>query len=326
MREMGRPKKPENADLPPRMKRRRYPSGALAYYYTGMKPPKSLGADLNRARLKWAELENAGTVAGTFSAVSVEWKEHELAKRGIYTQAQYEKYLAELLPAFGAIPLDAIGTVHCQQYLERRSAKVKANREVSLLSTIFNWARRTGRTSAPNPVPGIERNRETPRGIYVTDQEFHRARESKLVPAWYAEALDLLKLAGQRPGDTLGMMWPHLVDGCLEVTQAKTGAKLRIVVEGELEAAIERIRARQRKVNSLYLIADERGQRVTVDQLQKVHLRARGEMRWQIRDVRKKTGSDTDLDHAQQLLGHAKRGTTERHYRVLRGAKVKPLR
>ena len=326
-RDMGRPKKAENAALPPRMVARRYPSGAVAYYYNGKAKRIPLGRDLNRARIEWAKLENAGVLPGTFAAIAGEWKAVELAKRGVYTQAQYEAYLEELGPAFGHIPLDAIGTVHCQKYLEERSAKVKANREISLLSTIFNWARRTGRTAAPNPVPGIERNAEAPRGVYITDEEFNRARSSEQASLWYQDALDLLLHTGQRPGDVLAMTWSHEIDGCLWVTQGKTGAKVRVEIEGELAAVLERIRARSRKVKSVYLVADERGQRITVDQLQKARVKARGDMRWQIRDVRKKTATDLDeLRHAQRLLGHATEVTTARVYRTVMGNKVKPLR
>jgi integrase len=325
MTEMGRPKASANRDLPPRMLARRYPSGALAYYYASGRKKIPLGRDLNRARIRWAELEGRGKAAGTFGVIAGDWKRLELAKRGVYTQAQYEKYLAELLLAFQHGSLEAIGTEHCQQYLERRSAKVMANREISLFSTIWNWARRTGRTRVPNPVPGIQRNAEAPRGRYVTDQEFRLAHEAG--PVWYRDAIDLLKLAGQRPGDTLAMMWKHEIEGCLWVTQAKTGAKMRIAIEGELREVIERIRSRPRKVRSLYIVADERGQRITVDRLQKVHVRTRGAMDWQIRDIRKKTGTDADdLRHAQQLLGHADEKTTARVYRVTKGEKVKPLR
>jgi integrase len=325
MKDMGRPKS-VHRDLPPRMIPRVYPSGVIAYYYNGKKRIP-LGRDLAKAKLKWAELDGAPASVGTFRAVADDWKKRELCKRGVYTQLQYEKYLSEILPAFGSGPMDEIGTEHCQQYLERRTAKVKANREVSLLSTIWNWARRTGRTRAPNPVPGIERNREVPRGRYVHDSEFRIAYESEHAPTWYQDAIDILKLAGQRPGDTLAMMWKHEIDGCIWVTQEKTGAKVRIVIEGELQEVLERIRARPRKVKSLYIVADERGQRITVDRLQKVHIRARGEMDWQIRDIRKKTGTDVeDIRHAQRLLGHASEVTTARHYRTVKGNRVKPLR
>lgn len=325
MKDMGRPKT-VHRDLPPRMIARVYPSGAVAYYYNGAKRIP-LGRDLSRAKIRWAELEGGPGGPGTFGALAGEWKGKELARRGVYTQAQYEKYLVELLRAFGHGRLDAIQTVHCQQYLERRSAKVKANREMSLFSTIWNWGRRTGRTAAPNPVPGIQRNHEEPRGVYVTDEMYRRAYEHEKAPQWYRDALDLLQLAGQRPGDTLALTWKHEMDGCLWITQAKTGAKLRIAVQGELAALLERIRARPRKVASLYIVADEKGQRITVDRLQKVHSLCRGEMTWQIRDVRTKTGTDAeDLRHAKQLLGHATEKTTERFYRATKGEKVKPLR
>ena len=175
MSNMGRPKSALNRNLPPRMVARRYPSGAVAYYYAAGKKRIPLGRDLAHAKRKWAEFDGGPALTGTFAAVAAVWKEKELAKRGVYTQKQYAKYLLELVPAFGPAPLDAIGTVHCQQYLERRSAKVKANREIALLSTIFNWARRTGRTTAPNPVPGLQKNPEVPRGRYVTEEEFNTA-------------------------------------------------------------------------------------------------------------------------------------------------------
>lgn len=322
---MGRPKS-VHKDLPPRMVARRYPSGAIAYYYNGPKRIP-LGRDLARAKIRWAELDGGPALAGTFASIAEDWKRTELAKRGPYTQRQYEKYLAELLPALGAGPMDAISTVHCQQYLERRSAKVMANREISLFSTIWNWARRTGRTRSANPVPGIERNHESPRGRYITDQEYRLAYESEHASEWYQDAIDLLKLAGQRPGDTLAMMWKHEIDGCIWITQAKTGAKVRIIVEGELAEVLERIRARARKVRSLYIVADEKGQRITVDRLQKVHVKARGAMDWQIRDIRKKTATDIDdIRHAQRLLGQASEVTTAKFYRQVKGNRVKPLR
>lgn len=323
MIEMGRPKTVYR-DLPPRMVARRYPSGKVSYYYNGKKKIP-LGSNLTQARLEWAKIENGSTLPGTFAALVTEWKKTELGKRGFYTQKQYEKYLTELLPAFGHMPLDAIETVHCQQYLYRRSAKVKANREVSLLSAVFNWARRAGFTKAPNPVPGIEKNAEAGRKIYVTDQQFQSTYEKAVF--WVQDAMDLALLTSQRPGDILSWTRAEIREGCLWVAQAKTGTRLRIEVVGELKRVVERILARPRAASSLFLVADEKGQRVSVDKLQKWFLKARGEMTWQFRDIRKKSGSDVDeLRKAQGLLGHASEATTAKFYRQMKGDKVKPLR
>lgn len=116
-------------------------------------------------------------------------------------------------------------------------------------------------------------------------------------------------------------------DGCLWVTQDKTGAKLRIEAVGGFKEALERILTRARTVQSVYLVADQKGQRITVDRLQKAFQVARGSMRWQFRDIRKKTATDVDeLRGAQRLLGHANETTTARVYRQVKGEKVKPLK
>lgn len=322
---VGRPKKPENAGLPPRMTPRRYPSGVVAYYYTSGRKKIPLGTDLGRAKLEWAKLENQTDLPGTFAAVVAEWRRTELGKRGVYTQKQYEKYFDELLPAFGYIPLGEICTVHCQQYLERRSAKIQANREISLLSSVFNWARRLGYTKTHNPVPGVRRNFEPSRKVYVTDEQFAEVYVRAMF--WQQDAMDLALLTGQRPGDILSWTRQNIVKGCLDFRQAKTDTPMRIVIEGALKDVLERILARPRAVSSIYLIADEKGQRVTVDRLQKAHVKARGAMTWQFRDIRKKTGTDVDeLDVARRLLGHINESTTARYYRQVKGDRVKPLR
>jgi integrase len=323
MNDVGRPKS-KHKDLPPRMIARVYSSGKVAYYYNAPKRIP-LGTNLARAKLKWAELENQTQTPGTFAAVVAEWKRKELGKRGPYTQKQYEKYFTELLPAFGHIPLDAIETVHCQQYLYRRSAKVKANRELSLFSAVFNWARRLGFTRAPNPVPGVEKNPEAGRKVYVTDEQFDEAYAR--ASFWVQDAMDRALLTGQRPGDILSWTRHHIVRGCLEFVQAKTSKAMRIEIEGRLQVVLERILTRPRGVSSIYLIADEKGQRVSVDKLQKHHQQARGDMTWQFRDIRKKTGTDVDeLRRAQGLLGHTSEATTSKFYRQMKGDKVKPLR
>lgn len=325
MMDMGRPKS-KHKDLPPRMIPRVYPSGAISYYYNaGPNDRRPLGSNLARAKLKWAELESSLSIAGTFRSVAEEWKKDELRKRGIYTQEQYESYLTELYLGFGHIPLDDINTAHVQQYLNKRSAKVKANREISLLSTIFNWARRLGMTQTANPVQGSLKNKEIGRKVYVRDDQFSEVHGKAVF--WVQDAMDLSREAGQRPGDVVSWTRHNIIAGCLDFRQGKTGKHMRIEIEGELKNVLERILARSRAVSSIYLVADAKGQRVTVDKLQKHFVKARGAMTWQFRDIRKKTGSDAgDIKRAQELLGHASEATTAKFYRQMKGDKVKPLR
>ncbi len=67
--------------------------------------------------------------------------------------------------------------------------------------------------------------------------------------------MDLNYLTGQRPADVLKMRLSEIKDGALEVTQNKTKKKLRILIEDELSNTLDRIKSRNRKVSSLFLIA-----------------------------------------------------------------------
>ena len=53
------------------------------------------------------------------------------------------------------------------QYRDKRTAKVRANREIFLLSHIYNIAREWGLTDRENPVTGVRKNKETPRDFYA---------------------------------------------------------------------------------------------------------------------------------------------------------------
>ena len=65
----------------------------------------------------------------------------------------------------------------------------------------------------------------------------------------------------------MGMRLKDIRDGFLCLTQGKTGAKLRMAIEGELAALVERIEGRTYKVTSLALIRNEGGQPLSASAL-----------------------------------------------------------
>jgi integrase len=75
------------------------------------------------------------------------------------------------------------------------------------------------------------------------------------------DAMDLNYLTGQRPADVLKMRLADIRDGALEVQQNKTNKKLRILLDDAqgartaLGQLVDRIKNRERKVSSLYLVA-----------------------------------------------------------------------
>jgi len=230
------------------------------------------------------------------------------------------------------------------QYRDSRSAKTRANREIALLSHVFNTAREWGLTTRDNPCLGVRKNKEKPRDFYANEMVWQAVYEE--APPELRDAMDLAYLTGQRPSDVLSM-WKDDMEGIyLLVSQGKTGKRLRIVLEAEgaknsLGLLLERIMRRTSEHTSPFFIVNEHGKRRSwpmlrnrwADARESARVKAEVEKKpdlanriaqFQFRDIRPKAASEiNDLSDASVLLGHSKEGITERVYcRV--GAIAKP--
>lgn len=359
---MGR-KPSKNLNLPPRMRSRKQKSGRTFYYYDlGGKPRRELplGPDMVEAVRRWAELERqqipAGAPVPTFRYAAERYVRDVLPAKARRTQIDNMKELAVLYEYFDAppAPLDEIQPQHIRLYFTWRrdrtrawlvskgrevpqgAGDVRANREIALFSHIFNFARETGITNAPNPCAGVHKNRESGRDVYVEDDAFQAVWQAADAPT--RDAMDLAYLTGQRPADTLQFDERDIRDGALHIAQGKTGRRLRIEVGGELADVLARIRARRSacKVASTALVVTEDGQRMTYETLRQRFYKARATAgvdprAFQFRDLRAKAGTDKtdsagDIRQAQRQLGHASVTMTEHYVRNRRGDKVKPTR
>lgn len=346
-----RPRNPDNRDLPINMYRhcRQRKNGTvwISYYYRGSDGKViPLGRDLNKARLRWAELESREAPADlkTMQAIFDRYERDIIPYKAPRTQRDNKAELKQLRAVFDSAPIEAITPAMIAQYRDARSAKTRANREIALLSHVFNIAREWGLCEQANPCLGVRKNKEKPRDYYANDavwkavyaQACHELRD----------AMDLALLTGQRPADVLAMRRDDIVDGYLLVRQGKTDKKLRIQVEvdGEpnsLGKLIERINKGNAEHLSPFLVINRRGQRVSWPMLrnrwddaresaaikaveageQELAVRIR---QFQFRDIRPKAASEIrDLSDASVLLGHSTEGITERVYRRV-GAIAKP--
>jgi integrase len=240
--------------------------------------------------------------------------------------------------------------------------KVAINREITLFTGIWNFARENGFTKLSNPAEGVERFTEIGRGgIYTEDEVMdavYKAGDQAL-----KNALDLAYLTSQRRADVLAMTESMIrpakyrhEDGStsevktIPIKQEKTGNKIRMIIDGELKALIERIQSEKKahKVISLALLVTESGERMTMHMLRGRFEKARKlaaeaadesgdndlakEIRtFQYRDLRAKAGTDKvdetgSMVAAQKMLGHSAASTTEIYIRQRRGALVKPTR
>lgn len=348
--------KSTHPDLPPRMLRRqkRLASGRIwvGYYYngrdeTGRRVEIPLGTDLTEAKRKWADLEcrPAPVETGLMSAVFDRYVKDVVPTKAPRTQRDNDACLKWLRRVFDGAPIDAVTPQHIAQYRDTRgkTAPVRANREIALLSHVWNMAREWGYTAKENPVKGVRKNKEKPRDFYADDQVW--AAVYAVAAPDLCDAMDLNYLTGQRPADVLKMRQADIKDGALEVRQNKTGKVLRILLDDEgvrteLGRVIDRIKAR--KISSLYLVATPEGRPLTAAMLRLRFDAARlaaadaadaagndalaARIRaFQFRDIRPKAASELPLEHASRLLGHTEREITEKVYRRL-GETVKPVK
>ena len=242
-----RHKKPENRDLPPRMVRRtrKGKTGKIwvAYYYdgrdaAGKRKEIPLGTDLDQARAEWARLEHRATPKPNHLMAYLfdRYEKEIIPGKSIRTQSDNFKELKQLRRAFDSAPIESITPQVVAQYRDARTAKVRANREIALLSHTFTIAREWGLTDKANPCFGVRRNKEKPRDFYAGEAVWNAVYSEAVQEL--KDAMDLAYLTGQRPADVLKIAATDLNNGFLLIGQGKTEKRLRIRLE---EAGVQSV-------------------------------------------------------------------------------------
>lgn len=352
-------KKASNRDLPPRMLRRvrTLKSGKqwVGYYYNGRDESGKrieipLGTDLDVAKIEWAKLDRKSVpkITRLLGDVFNRYERDVIPGKMPRTQKDNLLSLKQLRAAFSDAPIDAVTPQIVAQYRDKRSGKVRANREISLLSHIYNMAREWGITERENPAAGVRKNKERPRDFYAGPEIWNAVYDR--ATGELRDAMDLAYLTGQRPADVLSMRATDCDDEYLQVAQSKTSKKLRIELRSgeqvnQLGLLIERLLAqrKERGVRNPYLITTQDGRAVTASMLRLRFDDARrtairhalvGEdkvlaeriRQFQFRDIRPKAASEIgDLGHASRLLGHTDKRITQTVYRRV-GEIVQPTR
>lgn len=238
------------------------------------------------------------------------------SKQSPNTQRTRNWQLDNLAYSFGKVEPSAVTPQLIYRYHDERSktAPVAANREISLLNSIFNKAIRWGYVLT-NPARSLEKNKEKPRDRYVSDEEYEAVL--KQAPKQVQLAMRLAYLTGQRFGDLVSLKWSQVDSNGIHFVQAKTGKKLLVSLSPELSKTLDE--CRERKVTSFYVLSDNKGQpwhlftlgsafrRTVLKCLKHGTLKTR----FTFHDLRAKAASDSD----GELLGHANKRTLHRVYK-----------
>ncbi len=286
-----------------------------------------LGHTESEAYLEWSKIvnddRNYRTMTQLIDRYMVEIAPSKATKTYKSNQAQSQKLRA----FFGQMSPNAVKPKNIYQYLDiRAKTPVAANREIALLSHIFTKAIRWGVVEI-NPCTGkkIEKHKETPRDRYVTDDEFAKFFD-EYASEFLQTYLRVKYLVGQRKSDVLRIKLSDISKEGIAFQSGKTGKKIIVTITPELSEAIELAKAIKRKVGTLYLFATRTGQPYikedgstsgfnSVWQRRMKQWCDDGNSRFTEHDIRAKTASDTNAEHANQLMQHRSKEFTEKVYR-----------
>ena len=163
-----------------------------------------------------------------------EWRFSASARWGTSRRNAVDRTLRkQLLPAFGARPLDRIGQVEVERWFDAYSRTVpnEANNALQVLRQILNAAIATGLIAA-DPTKGIRRNPRSKLTRFLSAGEIERLHRAldRLVeerPSRMAQAdiVRLLLLTGCRKGEIQKLKWSEVDEDALRLERAKTGPR-----------------------------------------------------------------------------------------------------
>ena len=224
------------------------PSGGLSWVLLldtgGLTKRVSLGpvvtktvAEARREALGWQanpQLEKAaGPAVPLFrDFVAGPWKEAHFARYKPSGRETVSGFLRrQLLPAFGAKPLDRITPARVRQWFDRysRTAPGGANRAFDILRQIMNFAVACGHVGT-SPTAGIERNRRPALTRFLSREEIARLHEvldaqTRSGDRQQADIIRLLLLTGCRKSEITGLRWSEVHEDMLALADSKTGPR-----------------------------------------------------------------------------------------------------
>ena len=160
------------------------------------------------------------------------WKEAHFDNYKPSTQRSVRNQLAaQLLPAFGAKPLDRMTEAGIRRWFDRysRTAPGNANLALARLRQMLNLAAACGHIET-SPARGIAFNRRPKLTRFLSREEVARLyrvldAQTRRDSRPQADIVRLLLLTGCRRGEIVGLRWSEVRDGMLVLSDSKTGPR-----------------------------------------------------------------------------------------------------
>lgn len=309
---MGRKRNSNDAWMPPRVYR-----GRTSFEYH----PKEGGSIQlcprdSKKSVVWQEYEkHADTGILTFQRMFEKFKispqYNEVSER---TQKDYEQYNKYIKPVFGATRPDKITTPHIRIYMDKRGVKapVRANKELSFMSKIFNWGKERAYCKS-NPCIGIKRYKTKDRTRYITHAEYKIVYEAASIPV--KVAMDISYLCAARQQDVLSLTWAQIDDKGIYIKQGKTGKEQIKLWSQALRDAVQLSKTQPGPKSIKHVIHNKQGKKYTSDGFRSMWSLAynaafgddKPKDRFTFHDIKAKGVSDYEQGDKQLFSGHKTR-------------------
>ena len=282
--------------------------------------------DEARAFAKYKQIKSGGAGRKLSDAID-RFRADHIPKLKPGSRRDYHLICDFLIEWAAALELDQVKTRHVARLLDDYASPGRANKIVSVLSSIYSRAIRWGWADS-NPCKGVPRNKRQ-KIKTVPSWEAIMALRSHLPPRRQA-AMDLALTTALRLGDMLALHRSNCTQDGLRATISKTDDVVIYEWTDYLRDIVDRLK--HGAIGSVWLIPNNKGQRYTVDgwesNWQRDKKRA-GYQHIQWRDLRSRALTDAKRkygrDYAQALASHADGSTTERYIRNREEIVIKPL-
>jgi integrase len=308
-----------------------YKKHGAFYYVTHERKWVRLGVTLQEMHAAYYKLLEKPTAIFNMGDLIDRYMQEVAPTKAPRTYRDNQKEAANLKAVFQKVNPKEITPIHIYRYIDERSktAPVRANREVALLSHMFTKGIRWGIVES-NPCKSVERNPEKPRERYAEDWEFDAVYN--LAPDIVQCIMDFAYLTCQRISDILDVKETDLTEEGIRVIVNKSIGKKRVTTKllitwtDALRACVNRARNLRGKIRGLYLFCRRDGQQYTYDGFSSMWQRNMDKAlklgliheRFTFHDIRAKSYSDEETMEGRRRAGHrstSMAGTYDRGYR-----------
>jgi len=259
----------------------------------------------------------------TVNAILDRYERDCLSSLAPRTEKDYRRHIVTLRRVFGDRIAEELRPKDFGPFLyDVKKGRIQRVRQLAVLSAAFTQAVSSWYILPSNVLRDVKRPKSQPRDRLILDEEFEGVKA--IAPRRMKLAMMLALLTGQRQGDIIRFKWSDIQDMGLHLQQSKTGKRLVIEINPELEQVLDQCWQLPGggRDGGEYVLPTRTGRPYTSEGFRAVYQRvmrkwaARGGSRFRYHDIRALAATKCATPEiAMRLLGHSTLQMTLRVYR-----------